>query len=299
MRLSMPAIVVRRVVEGARRGRARTGYPDTKDTPVTELNADTARRAIVEHTRRLAESAAAAGPHAAVPTAPKWTITDLVAHLGQTQHWVAEIIERRIVDPTQLPTEMAVPPTDPREWQAWLSESAQRVADACSDDALEAPVFNAARDERSGTRFWMASMLNEAVLHGVDAANAADQPVDIDADIAAALITNHLAMLTSPTWEMQRPASAHAIRGTGQTLQWLATDTADAGAWFVERRPDGATWQSGTRQADVTVTGPARSLLLILTRRLPLSDGEPTDVTVDGDTELARHWIDNTAHVSD
>lgn len=267
---------------------------------MTELTAETTRRAIVEHTRRLAESATAAGPDAAVPTAPKWTVTDLVAHVGQTQNWVAEIIERRITDPTQLPTEMAVLPADPREWQAWLSESALRVASACSDDALGAPVFNAAGDERSGAQFWMSSMLNEAVVHGSDAAIAADRPVDVDAGIAAALISNHFAMLTSPTWEMQRPESAQAIRGTGQTLQWRATDAAEGtGAWFVERRPDGATWQPGTRQADVTVTGSARSLLLVLIRRLSLSDGEATDISVDGDTDLAQHWLDNTAHASD
>jgi uncharacterized protein (TIGR03083 family) len=231
-----------------------------------------------------------------VPTAPKWTITDLVAHVGQTQNWVAEIIERRITDPAQLPTELAALPTDPREWQAWLSRSAQRVASACSDDALDAPVFNAAGDERSGTRFWMSSMLNEAVVHGFDAANAANQPVDVDAEIAAALISNHLAMLTSPTWEMQRSESARAIRGTGQTLQWLATDT--VGAWFVEQRPDGATWQPGTQQADVTVTGPAQSLLLTLTRRRPLADREAIDISIDGEVDLAQRWIDNTAHVS-
>ena len=266
---------------------------------MTELNAETARQAIVEHTRRLAESAAAAGPDAAVPTAPKWTITDLVAHVGQTQNWVAEIIERRITDPTQLPTELAVLPTDPREWHAWLSESAQRVTNALSDDALDAPVFNAAGDERSGARFWMASMLNEAVLHGFDAANAADQPADITADIAATLITNHLTMLTSPTWKTQRPESAHAIQGTGQTLQWRATDTTDGtGTWFVERRPDGATWQPETRHADVTVTGPARSLLLTLTRRLPLTNHETTNISINGNTDLAQHWLDNTAHTS-
>src|ERR1700732_4586078 len=106
--------------------------------PMTELNAEHARRVIVEHTRRLAESAAAAGPDAAVPTIPEWTITDLVEHVGQSQHWVAEIIERRITDPAQLPAEMAVLPTDPRQWQAWLSESAQRGASACSHDALHA-----------------------------------------------------------------------------------------------------------------------------------------------------------------
>ncbi|GAA3130807.1 uncharacterized protein (TIGR03083 family) [Kribbella aluminosa] len=259
---------------------------------MTELNADQARRAIVDHTRRLAEAAAAAGPDAAVPTASEWTVTNLVEHVGQTQNWVAEIIERRITDPTQLPTEVAALPADPGEWSAWLAESAQRLAKACSDDALDAPVFNPAGDGRTGVRFWIGSQLNEAVVHGFDAAAAAGRPVDVDADIAAALISNHLAMLTSPTWEMQRPESAHAIRGDGQVLQWQATD---AGAWFVVRRPDGATWQTGTQQAEVTITGPARSLLLTLTRRLPLTD---SDITVDGDADLARHWIDNTAHVS-
>src|SRR6476660_48307 len=135
---------------------------------MTELNAEHARRAIVEHTRRLAESAATAGPDAAVPTTPEWTITDLVEHVGQTQHWVAEIIERRITDPMRLPTEMAMLPTDPREWPAWLAGSAQRVASACSDDALDAPVFNPAADGRSGTRFWLSSVLNETVVHGFD-----------------------------------------------------------------------------------------------------------------------------------
>ncbi|MCR6487848.1 maleylpyruvate isomerase family mycothiol-dependent enzyme [Amycolatopsis sp. OK19-0408] len=263
---------------------------------MTEVSTECSRRAIVDHTRRLAEAAAAAGPDAAVPTTPGWTVTDLVAHVGQTQRWVAEIIERRITDPTQLPTDVAALPADPREWPAWLTESAQRVAQACSDDALDAPVFNAAGDARSGTLFWLSSMVNEAVVHGFDADAAADRPAHVDTDIAAALITNHLAMLTSPTWERQRPESAHALRGTGQTLQWRATD--GDGAWFVERRPDGATWQAGTRPADVTLTGPARSLLLTLTRRLPLTEHATAGLTVDGDIDLARHWLDRTAHVS-
>ena len=121
-----------------------------------------------------------------------------------------------------------------------------------------------AGDERSGTRFWMSSLLNEAVVHGFDAANAVNRPAEIEADIAAALISNHLAMLTSRTWEMQRSESADALRGTGQVLQWLATDTAaDAGAWFVERRSDGTTWQSrnsggrcdGDRPGEIAVAG--------------------------------------------
>ena len=49
----------------------------------------------------------------------------------------------------------------------------------------------------------------------------------------------------------------------------------------------------------MTVTGPARSLLLTLTRRLPLTGREATDISIDGDADLARHWLDNTAHASD
>ncbi|MGO4604591.1 maleylpyruvate isomerase family mycothiol-dependent enzyme [Terrabacter sp. 2YAF2] len=264
---------------------------------MTKLNAERVRQGILEHTLRLAESAVAAGPAASVPTAPGWTTADLVAHVGQTQHWVAEIIERRITHPTQLPTEFVEAPTNSEDWQTWLSASARRIVSACSDDALDAPVFNPAGDKRSGTWFWLVSVLNEVVVHGFDAANTAGRPLDIDADIAAMLITNHLAMLTSPTWEMQRPQSAHAIRGTGQTLQWAATDIADDGAWFIERQADGAKWQHRAQQADVTVSGPARSLLLALTRRLPLAD-HAAHIRVEGDSGLAQHWLDNTAHVS-
>ena len=77
--------------------------PMERDHPMTELNAELARRAIIEHSRGLAESAAAAGPEAEVPTTPEWTIADLVEHVGQTHHWVAEIIERRITDPPSCP----------------------------------------------------------------------------------------------------------------------------------------------------------------------------------------------------
>ena len=266
-----------------------------------ELSAERCRQALRDHTERLAECARAAGSDASVPTCPGWTVTSLVEHVGQTQHWVAEIIERRITDPTQLPTEMAVLPTDPREWQAWLSDSAARAAAACSDAALEASVFNPAGDDRTGARFWLHSLLNEAVIHGFDAAAAAGQDYDVDADIAAGLVTNHLAMLTSPTWAVQRPDSAAAMRGTGQTLHWHATDEpglGDSGEWHLERHSDGVRWRPHHGTADVTVHGPAKSLLLVMTRRIPLTGEHVDHVTIDGDVDLARHWLQHTAHLA-
>lgn len=267
-----------------------------------ELSANRGRQALRDHTGRLGEYARAAGADAPVPTCPDWTVTNLVEHVGQTHHWVSEIVERRITDPSELPTEMAVLPADSQAWSAWLSEAATRAAAACSDAALDAPVFNPAGDDRTGTRFWLRSLLNEAVVHGADAAAAADHHYDLDADIAAELVTNHLAMLTSPGWAAQRPQSAAAMRGAGETLHWHATDEpslGEAGEWFVERHPEGASWQHRHGTADVTVHGPARSLLLVLTRRLPLTDGPANDVGTDGDIDLARHWLQHTAHVAD
>ncbi len=274
-----------------------------------ELSPERSRQSLQDHTRRLAESARAAGPDAPVPTAPDWTAADVVEHLGQTQNWVAEILERRVTDPTQLPTEMATMPADAQTWPDWLGESAGRAAAAASDAALEAPVWNAAGDERTGGQFWLHSLLNEAVIHGFDAAAAAAgtaaaaaDDFDIDADVAAELITNHLAMLTSPTWAAQRADSADALRGNGETLHWHATDGSSLGTygdWFIERQPDGARWQHRDDTADVTVSGPARSLLLILTRRLSLTDGPADAVTIDGDADLVRHWVEHTAHVAD
>ena len=265
------------------------------------MTADRRRQALQTHTERLAENVGTAGRDAAVPTCPGWTVSDLVAHVGQTQRWVSEIIERRIVDAALLPTEMATMPTEPDDWPAWLSEGGARAAEACSDDALAARVFNAAGDDRSGGEFWLSSLLNEAVIHGADAAYAAGRDYDVDADIAADLITNHLTMLTSPTWAALRPHSAAALRGTGETLHWHATDElgrGEVGAWFIERGPDGARWHARSAGADVTVNGPAKALLLILTRRRPLIE-QTNQVSVEGDLDLARHWIENTAHASD
>ena len=234
-----------------------------------ELSAERCRQALQDHTRQLAESALAAGAAASVPTCPGWTVTGLVEHVGQTLHWVSEIVERRITDPAELPTEVAELPADPQAWPAWLAEAAARAAAACSDAALEAPVFNAAGDHRTGARFWLHSLLNEAVVHGFDAAAAAGHDYNLDADVAADLITHHLAMLTSPTWAARRPESAAATRGAGETLHWHATD--EPGDWLIERHPDGVRWQPRAGTADVTVHGPAKSLLLVLTRRRPLT----------------------------
>ncbi|WP_328608509.1 maleylpyruvate isomerase family mycothiol-dependent enzyme [Amycolatopsis sp. NBC_00345] len=264
-----------------------------------ELTMQRYRQALVDQTAQFAEAARGAAAGAPVPTCPEWTLGQLVEHLGQTQYWVASIVEKRVSDPSQLPTSFAALPADQDAWASWLAEGASLLAAACADAGEDAPVWNPAGDARSGTRFWLRRILCETIIHRADAAATAGVDYRLDAELAADAITDHLAMMTSPGWAAQRPDSAEALRGQGQTLYLHTADEPDlgeAGEWFVERGAEGATWQHRHGTADVTVHGPATTLLLVLTRRRPISAGLDDGLRVSGDRDLFTHWVENTAH---
>jgi hypothetical protein len=72
-----------------------------------------------------------------------------------------------------------------------------------------------------------------------------------------------------------------------------ATDAAlsGTGEWLVTRTPSGVTVARGHGKADVAVRGPAASLLLVLTRRLPPSD---PGIEILGEQALLIHWLQHT-----
>ena len=63
---------------------------------------------------------------------------ELVEHLGQTQHWVASIVEAAASDPSQLPTSVAAL-ADRDAWASWLAEGASLLAAACADAGAVVP----------------------------------------------------------------------------------------------------------------------------------------------------------------
>ena len=87
-------------------------------------------QALVDQTAQFAETARRAAVDAPVPTCPEWTLSQLVEHVGQTQQWVASIVEQRVSDPSQLPTSFAALPADQDAWASWLAEGASRLAAA-------------------------------------------------------------------------------------------------------------------------------------------------------------------------
>ncbi len=103
--------------------------------------------------------------------------------------------------------------------------------------------------------------------------------------------TPWLALIAVSTEATTDPA--RDLRGDGQTLHVHATDPglSGTGEWLVTRTPSGITIQPGHGKADVAVRGPAASLLLVLTRRLPPSDPA---IEVLGEQALLSHWLQHT-----
>ncbi|MEQ7011243.1 maleylpyruvate isomerase N-terminal domain-containing protein [Actinopolymorpha sp. B17G11] len=139
---------------------------DERLRAVIELTLERYGQGLVDQIAQLAEAARGAVVDAAVPRCPEWTLSQLVEHVGQTQHWVASIVEKRVSDPSQLPTSVAALPADQDAWASWLAEGASRLGAACVDADADAPVWNPAGDGLSGTRFWLRRVLAETIIHG-------------------------------------------------------------------------------------------------------------------------------------
>ena len=267
---------------------------------MTELNAEPARRAIVEHTRRLAESAAAAGPDAAVPTTPAWTITDLVEHVGQVQHWTAEIIERRITDPTQLPTETPHSPPTPASGRHGCRSprggSRARAPMTRSTRRCSIPPGTSGPERDSGCPTSSTRRSSTALTQPT---RRTDRPTltPISQPRSSAIISR---CSPPPRGRCSGPRPPMPSGAPGRPCNgWPPTPRPTRALGSSNGGPTGRRGSPEPQQADVTVRGPAQSLLLILTRRIPLTDSEDTNISVDGDTDLAQHWLDNTAHVAD
>lgn len=243
-------------------------------------------------TAELAEIAFSDPDHA-VPTCPEWTFRQLATHVGRGHRWAAHIVTSRSTEPVS-PRE--VPggklPDDPALRAQWLNDSATEIIEAVAA-ADDAPVWTFI-----GTRpatFWARRRAHEVAVHLADAQLATGREVVLAPAFAADGVAEWLDILGASADDDSAPVQtrAGALCGDGQTLHFHATDPglADAGEWLVTRTPSGLTVRQGHGKADVAVRAPAVSLLLVLTRRVPLDDPA---IELYGDRELMRHWLEHT-----
>ena len=216
-----------------------------------------------------------------VPTCPGWTFRQLVTHLGRGHRWAAQIVATRATAP--VPTREVADgklPEDPARHGPWLNAGADLVIEAVT--AAGSDLVWTMTGMRPAS-FWARRRAHEAAVHLADAQLAAGRSVDLAPDLAADGVDEWLGLVAAGT----------ELRGDGQSLHFHATDPglSGTGEWLVTRTPSGVTVTCGHGKADVAVRGPAASLLLILTRRLPPSDPA---IEILGEQELLTHWLQHT-----
>jgi uncharacterized protein (TIGR03083 family) len=250
--------------------------------------------AAVEQTRILADWVHGKDAAAPVPTAPKWTLADLVDHVGAVQRMVAMLVGERMSEPSKAFAGYVPAPTDPDQWRAWLTSTAAEAKQAYDSAADDTPVWDPSGGD-AGLLFWSRRLFGEACVHRADAAAALGLPYELAPELAVEALQDWLANMTSRGYWENRPAFAEAMRGDGETLHFHATDA--AGEWVARREQDGVVLERTHGKADVAVRGPATDLLLVISRRRPL-DPAP-GLEVHGDRALFEHWIDHMDWVSD
>jgi uncharacterized protein (TIGR03083 family) len=228
-----------------------------------------------------------------VPTCPEWTFRQLATHLGRGHRWAAEIVAARATAAIPM---REVPdgklPEDPAQHAQWLNAGAARVVEAVTAAGSD-PVWTFIGMRPA--RFWARRRAHEAAVHLADAQLATGREVDLAPGAAADGIDEWLTLIAGGpegATDLVR-GWAQGLRGDGQSLHFHATDPglADTGEWLAHRTPSGVTVQPGHGKADVAVRGPAVSLLLVLTRRLPPSDPA---IEILGDRALFTHWLQHT-----
>jgi uncharacterized protein (TIGR03083 family) len=115
----------------------------------------------------LATWAGKAGPGASVPTCPRWTVADLVAHQGIVHRWAASNV--RGEGPLSQPKEKVLREVPPKRLLDWFADGAAALVGdlRAAPDDLRAMVF--LKDAPPPKRFWARRQAHETTIHSVDA----------------------------------------------------------------------------------------------------------------------------------
>jgi uncharacterized protein (TIGR03083 family) len=241
----------------------------------------------VAQTREVAEWVDGADPATPVPSCPAWTTADLVGHIGATQRWVSRLAADGVSDPgTAFSIGWELAPAEPAAWSRWLMDGADGVAAAFASASDGRNVFDPSGGG-NGVDFWSQRIFGEIAVHRIDAALALDRDYEIDPPLAVAAIEDWLGNMASSGWAANVPGFTEAMRGDGQTIAWVADDTDQT--WLLRRTEAPLVLTHDRGDADVTIHGPARELLEIVSRRRPLHAAESCEVV--GDRNELIHLI--------
>jgi uncharacterized protein (TIGR03083 family) len=243
---------------------------------------------VVTQTDLVRELVAGADLTATVPTAPDWTLADLLRHIGGNLRSVEQAVRTgtAVTEPArQVPGHGGPPGGDPAALDGWLSEAAGRFAATLrrAGPGGAAQVWGM----RLPTGFWARRAANDLVVHRADAAGTVGAAYTVAPDLAADAVDEFLDLLSNP----QVAAAAGDPDGPAGTIHLHATDTGPevAAEWLVELDADGFSWRHDHQRATVAVRGPLADVLRVVTRRLP-PDADSVEVL--GERALLDAWLE-------
>lgn len=129
-------------------------------------------KAVVEQTSTFADWVHGRDVAAPVPTCPKWTLADLVDHVGATQRMVAMLVGERMTEPSRAFASYVPAPTDSAQWRAWLTDAAAEAKQAFESVADDTPVWDPSGGA-AGVPFWSRRLFGEAA--GLDLPTTPDR----------------------------------------------------------------------------------------------------------------------------
>ncbi|WP_031071415.1 maleylpyruvate isomerase family mycothiol-dependent enzyme [Streptomyces sp. NRRL WC-3742] len=233
----------------------------------------------------LAEAAAATDLSAPVPTCPDWRLADLLRHTGQVHLWAASYPARGFQERLDDAGEREVFGPDPSDAALldWYRESHAALVDTLATAPADTECWTFL-PAPSPLAFWARRQAHETAVHRIDADAAAGRP---GPEVEAALALDGVDELLRGFMRRDR-SQLHSDEP--RTL--LIQDADGLASWHVTVNPGPLEVVSGEEApagpAELTITGPAHDLYLLLWNRLPA--GVPARVRLDGDESLLDLW---------
>ncbi|MDO8363601.1 MAG: maleylpyruvate isomerase family mycothiol-dependent enzyme [Actinomycetota bacterium] len=219
----------------------------------------------------FAEACEAAGPDAAVPACPGWSVADLMWHLAEVHHfWRTVVAEQRDT------WEGHEPPSRPSdaELSAFYRAGLAATIAVLSGAPFDQDNWTWTSDHSAG---WVVRrMAQETAVHCSDALQAAGRDPAIEAELASDGIDEFLQYFLE---------GRDGAEPAGGSVHLHCTDV--AGEWTVRPQPDGTNAVAREHaKGDCALRGAASDLLLVLWRRLPVAA-----IDVVGDGEVAARFL--------
>jgi uncharacterized protein (TIGR03083 family) len=248
---------------------------------------------VVNQTNLLLGVVEGADLSATVPTAPDWSLADLLRHVGGNLRAVEMAVRTgtAVTEPErQVPGHGGPAGDDPAVLAAWLSEAAGSFAGTLAGAGLdvEAQVWVV----RWPTAAWARRAAHDLLVHRADAAGTVGAAFPADPDLAADAVDEFLDLMSSPQVAGSGPDAPSP--GPAGTIHLHATDTGPGvpSEWLVELGSPTFSWRHAHERATVAVRGPVADVLRVAYRRLsPDADG----IEVLGDRAVLDAWLERVA----